>query len=301
MYCDLNDWTLTLETRGYMIKDIICADRDVTEVEVVSPNKTTVMCTITRRPCVFERITKALTSVHHKNVVKMLDSFHEKSMFFIVHEKYSEKNLEQVVPLAKEEITMYALQIISAVEAINNAGIYIGNLSPKNIYFDRYGLIKIVDFRESFPMPRRFCTTYETTNKRPAPEVVDQTPFNPKAADLWNLGVVIYFIVNGKYPFSECKDVAKYKAEIEDAIKNIECSDTMPYKNAIQDLLQVDPFDRAKIESIDRYFGLIKVQLPKGTLQTHRSVEHIAIHRRSKIRPIHLLSYADVKSYYNSV
>ncbi|EAY15173.1 AGC family protein kinase [Trichomonas vaginalis G3] len=302
MYVDISEWSMIVDKRNYTIKNIVRQDNESSLVELVNHARSqTFFCTVTKNQQIFENMTKALNLVHHKNIIKMYESFTENGNYFIVHNTYSTKNLEQICPLPKEEVCMYSLQILSAIEALHNAGIYISNLNPKNIYFDRFGLVKIVDFKDCFLMPKRFCSKFAVTTPRPAPELVEQTPYNPRSADLWNFGIVLFFLVNGRYPFHECKNIDTYKTEIQDLLKLLDSNEEMLHRDAIKGLLQLDPFDRPKLEDVNRCFGLRKVQLPKGTLELNRSSSYLPLHCRSKSRPIHLMSYADVKSFYHSI
>jgi len=34
------------------------------------------------------------------------------------------------------------------------------------------------------------------------PEILQKRPYNPKIADIWSLGVVLYFLVHSRYPYN---------------------------------------------------------------------------------------------------
>lgn len=196
---------------------------------------------------------------------------------------------------------MYSLQIINAIEALHTNGIFLANLCPSNIYFDRYGLIKVVDFKNASLIPKRFSTTFDILTKRPAPELIQNTPYNPKAVDFWNFGVILFFLVNGVYPLKEFKDWESYQNDIKDCHRTLAVNEQMPYQELLINLFQIDPFLRPKIEEINKKFGLVRVYLPVGQTAMNKSQPILSVNqRRPKTRPI-TMNYADVKSYYRSI
>lgn len=34
------------------------------------------------------------------------------------------------------------------------------------------------------------------------PEILQKQPYNPRKADIWSLGVVLYFLVHSRYPYN---------------------------------------------------------------------------------------------------
>lgn len=86
-----------------------------------------------------------------------------------------------------------------------------------------------------------------------APEIISTTPYNPKMADLWSLGVVLFIMLNGTMPFDE-KNLKKllrnqlgrhiqFRPEVEKV-----CS--LEAIRMVRSLLEPDPIDRINIEEV---------------------------------------------------
>jgi serine/threonine protein kinase len=91
-------------------------------------------------------------------------------------------------------------QILCGLEFLHKARIIHGDLKPDNILLFKDGTVKLADFGfAARNMGQDLSLNVQTILWR-APEVLDRSSYNSKI-DMWSLGVIMYQMFSGKYPF----------------------------------------------------------------------------------------------------
>lgn len=291
-----------LSHHGYSMLRCMFVIGDNTYYEIKHKDQQqSITCKVTTSSRTYELENKILSSISHKNILRIIESFAEKNFYFQITEHFLDDTLQEKGAIPKDMIRVYALQILGAMEILQSNGIFISNISPKKIFFDRFGLIKLVDFQHAMIIPKRYCTRNAIITEYPAPEICKNKPFNPKCADNWSFGIVLYHMVNGKYPFPSFSNVDEYIKCIANLHYNFTLNSQMLHCPIMSSILAEDPTKRAQLEEIRKCFGQFTVRLPKGTLETNKSNLNIALNRRTKYSPIRMHSYAEIRSHFNSV
>lgn len=117
---------------------------------------------------------------------------------------YVKKNGEIKEPYAKE----WFRQMASGLQYLHSCQIAHRDLKCENILLSKRYNVKLADFgfarycvdRENH---RVLSQTYCGSAAYAAPEVVSGTPYNPKLADVWSLGVILYIMLNASMPFDD--------------------------------------------------------------------------------------------------
>lgn len=92
--------------------------------------------------------------------------------------------------------------IICCVKAVHDRKIAHCDIKPANFLIDSYGRIKICDFGLSkIVYLDATSKIYSGTKMFMPPEIVNKREHDPFVADIWSLGVTLYFIITGNYPF----------------------------------------------------------------------------------------------------
>lgn len=117
---------------------------------------------------------------------------------------YVKKNGEIKEPYAKE----WFHQMASGLQYLHGNQIAHRDLKCENILLSKRYNVKLADFGFA-----RYCvdrdghrvlsSTYCGSAAYAAPEVVSGTPYNPKLADVWSLGVILYIMLNGSMPYDD--------------------------------------------------------------------------------------------------
>ena len=197
---------------------------------------------------------------HHKNIAHLIDYFETLNSIIIIL-NYIEGNTlgdylkENNFNFKESKVANIALQIANGLKYLHKFGIVHRDLKPDNIMItqkDSEIKVKITDFGFSKIVSKEekliegFGTLYYA-----APEILQNLPYN-KEIDVWSLGVILYYMFTGFYPF-----VGKEEAEIEEKIINepVEFKDGewLKISEKVQDLirkcLEKEPEDRITIDN----------------------------------------------------
>ena len=183
-----------------------------------------------------------LRSFNHKNIIKCYDSFNYDNFFYTVmdYAKGGELTLllNEKKRLNELECKKIFKQIYEAVCYIHAQNIIHRDLKPNNILFldKEKTQIVLIDFGIS-----GFCNgTYKETIKAGTtlflpPEVVGGYDFKSSTKlDIWALGIILYRMIEGIYPFKAKKDKEIIKNILTSPIK---FNDNIPISNNCKKLI----------------------------------------------------------------
>ena len=154
---------------------------------------------------------RILESLNHPNIMKIhncmdagnkvimaLELIKGKSLkthlYNIAEEKFNSISEVEAIPLFK--------QMISAVAYCHSKGVAHRDLKLDNVLVTPQNVIKIIDFGfASWTKSDKKCRVFCGTPAYMAPEIITKTEYLAQPADVWALGVMLYTMLCGCFPF----------------------------------------------------------------------------------------------------
>uniref|UniRef100_A0A182QC22 Protein kinase domain-containing protein n=1 Tax=Anopheles farauti TaxID=69004 RepID=A0A182QC22_9DIPT len=109
-------------------------------------------------------------------------------------------------PLGEPQTRIWCRQLALAVQYLHESAIVHRDIKCENILLSANLNVKLSDFgfaryvteKNQHPeLSTTFCGSFDYS----APELLKGKPYNPKASDVWALGVVLYMLLNKSIPF----------------------------------------------------------------------------------------------------
>ncbi len=166
------------------------------------------------------REARTASALNHPHIAQVYDAGEDKSRLFIAMELVEGKTLHDAIPdggLPAEVALRYGLQIADALAAAHARGVIHRDLKSTNIMITPEGRVKVLDFglakrlgedepegaTSEAPKDVNITTAglvLGTPNHLP-PEVLRGQAADARS-DVWALGIVLYEMVSGRFPFS---------------------------------------------------------------------------------------------------
>lgn len=174
-----------------------------------------------------------------------------------------ERFIAQKGTLTTPEIRKVIQGCIGAVKACHDRSIAHCDIKPSNFLFDKYDRIKLGDFGLAHRHHAdELSDNFRGTKVFMAPEIFRKIEFDPFKADIWALGVTIYFVATGMYPFMGNDSRMLYE-RISSGIYNPEPLRDHNLIKLVRRCLDINPANRATVDELlgSPYFLR---QLPTG-------------------------------------
>ncbi|KAK4976615.1 Nitrogen permease reactivator protein, partial [Elasticomyces elasticus] len=149
------------------------------------------------------------STLHHGNIIETIDIVHEKGNWYEVME-YAPYDLFAIVmsgKMSREEITCSTLQILSGVTYLHSMGLAHRDLKLDNVVVNEHGIMKIIDFGSAvvfrYPFENDIVLATGIVGSDPylAPEVYDNSRYDPQATDIWSLAIIFCCMTLRRFPW----------------------------------------------------------------------------------------------------
>ena len=218
--------------------------------------KETFVCKIGTNKELYQNEINALIKLNHPNIIKMYDHFEGEGLYFLILEYCQKGTVDDLINPGKgmQLDTVFSLlaQLASALSYMRSKNMSHMDIKPSNFFIDNHGKLKLADFGLARSCDNTLIDKNNATYAFMAPEIILKQDFDPTKADMWALGVSIYYMAFGKLPWAKLlthqEDIlsAKYKLPQD-------CDPLLA--DIIQNTIVVDPAKRLSINSIKDLIG----------------------------------------------
>ena len=146
-----------------------------------------------------------MLSLDHPFIVKMVKSLRNKKYCFILMEFVNQMNLDKFLSKKnrknrdENETKFYIGSILLMLDYLQKKYIAHRDIKPSNIMIDDNGYLKMIDFGTAKVL-KDYTSTIIGTPHYIAPEILQGKGYS-LSCDFWSLGICMYEIFYGSYPF----------------------------------------------------------------------------------------------------
>ncbi|EAS01298.2 Serine/Threonine kinase domain protein (macronuclear) [Tetrahymena thermophila SB210] len=208
-----------------------------------------------------DREIKILQNLNHKYIIKLYKVIENSQSINLVMEYSSSIPLSVYLKqksgkrLHELEAKVIFRQILEAVLYLHKKRVIHRDIKLENILINSNRKIKLIDFGFSIQVqPSCKLTMFCGTPNYMAPEIINKKGYSFEV-DIWALGILLYKLLTGYYPFAGKENKQLYK-------NILKCQPDYPMfispsaQNLLQSILKEDPEQRKQLEDIlqDEWF-----------------------------------------------
>lgn len=149
----------------------------------------------------------------HPHIIHFYDAFEDQNYIYFVLEHAEKGEISRTLqkgPISESQARMILFQLLSALDYLHNeVHIIHRDIKLENIIIDHFQNTRLTDFGLStfFNPDHPFVTAVVGSPVYVAPELVLRHPYSTPI-DIWCLGVLLYTMIVGHYPFYETKELS---------------------------------------------------------------------------------------------
>lgn len=154
----------------------------------------------------FVKEAQTVATLHHPNIVEVIDIFDENNTSYMVMTFIEGRTLQSIVdtkgPLSYPDAVNYMAQVTSAVEYIHKHNILHRDIKPENIMVTAEYKAILIDFGSAreFEQDKTQMHTSMLTHGYAPPEQYTANSRKGSYTDIYALGATLYFILTGRVP-----------------------------------------------------------------------------------------------------
>jgi cGMP-dependent protein kinase len=147
---------------------------------------------------------KIMLSLDHPFIIKMVKSMKNKHFCFLLIEFINGTNLDEYLSRRESKQNIYETQfyigsMLLMLDYLQKKFIAHRDIKPSNIMIDTNGYLKMIDFGTA-KILTDYTSTIIGTPHYIAPEILQGRGYS-LSCDFWSIGICMYEIFYGKYPF----------------------------------------------------------------------------------------------------
>jgi MAP/microtubule affinity-regulating kinase len=202
-----------------------------------------------------------MEKLNHCYVVKLYESLESAKQIQIVMEQVKGLSLLNYLRkqpgrrLGEDEGRRVFRQVLQGMEYCHSQDVVHRDLKLENLLLDESDNVRIIDFGFATCYPDKKVKLFCGTPSYMAPEIVGRKEYRGQPADVWALGVLLFAMLTGSFPFKGLTDADLYK-KIQRGVYSVPADVPLPAKYIIEQMLRLDPAQRPSISEVlkDEWF-----------------------------------------------
>jgi serine/threonine protein kinase len=218
------------------------------------------------------RIHQYLSQFNHPNIIQLYDIVEDERYLHMVLEYANGGDLvsyiERKVKLTEEEARPLFKMILDAVSFLHQRNISHRDIKAENfllcIEHDNTITLKLSDFGLAMSMEQG--ALFDTPCGSPcyaAPEIVTRRSYSGRMADVWAMGILLYTMLCGKFPFSHPNILALF-GQIKQGQYTTPSHLSSPAQDIIKKMLTKDLEQRITVDQIYTHEWLVGPQTKRA-------------------------------------
>ncbi|CAL0304085.1 unnamed protein product [Lupinus luteus] len=206
-------------------------------------------------------IMKMLEHPNIVNLIEVIDDPESEHLYIVleyVEDKWIFLGSGPACGLGEETARRYLRDIVSGLMYLHGHNIIHGDINHDNLLITRHGTVKIADFNvsQAFEDDNDELVRVPGTPVFTAPECIVGPTYHGKASDTWAVGIILYCMILGEYPFLGGALLDTQDRIVKDDI--VLPNDMNPLlKNLIEGLLVKDPRLRMTLSEVAEHSWVI--------------------------------------------
>ncbi|CAH8656833.1 unnamed protein product [Dicrocoelium dendriticum] len=197
---------------------------------------------------------EAMKRCQHPHIVRLYHVMESECSIFMVTEFASEgevfDHISKSRAFSEKEARELFWQIVCAVDFCHSSGVVHRDLKAENLLLDSESKIKVADFGFcNFFRPGDLLSTHCGSPQYAAPELFKGEPYDGPLADVWSLGVILYILVCGSFPFPG-ESLGDIRSQVLRGLVRFPFFLSTACEQVIRCMLAVDPARRFSLQQI---------------------------------------------------
>lgn len=142
-----------------------------------------------------------LCKCHSPSIIGFYGAFFVENRISICTEFMDGGSLDKYGQVPQSVLGKITCQVVQGLQYLWSLKILHRDVKPSNILVNTGGEVKLCDFGVSIQLVESIATTYVGTNAYMAPERLEAKVYG-MPADVWSLGVTLFELATGKFPFT---------------------------------------------------------------------------------------------------